>query len=631
MKIFFQNAEALLGGIQEVAAELDFTLADKEQAELTVSVCAVDERILHVTREGKTATITYGDGYARFFRALAILIGKSREGEQRFDLTERPLFETNGAMVDMSRNAVMNLPTLYAMLRKMALMGLNTYQLYVEDTYELSDYPYFGYMRGRYTREELCAIDRYARMLGIEMIPCIQVLGHLTTHLRWAKAGAYRDTASALLVGADETYRLIESMIKTVSECFATRRIHIGMDETHDLGTGAYLDRFGYRERQEIYFAHLERVSEILQKYGMQPMMWSDMFFRLAGKDIPGYEDYCLDVTFTEEYINSVPKHIKQVYWDYYHDDEHFYATNIDKHRLLFGENMMFAGGVWLWSGHCPMYSESLRNSVPALKACRQKGVRDVLATVWLNGSENHLMLSLAGLAWYADFDYRGDFDLLGVKRCFSYACQADYDDLMLCELPEHPHGDRFTVTRVLLYNDPMLGLPDRHFEGLDLREYYRNATRALAGAEERGGIFADGINVVCKLSSLLENKADFGLRLWAAYEQNDRAALASLAKECDVIIEKLTDLRMSHRTAWMNAYKPFGWEVHDIRYGGLLARFDTVRETINAYLGGAIDRIAELEEARLRFDGKADDAAPIDDRFFWMTYTALATAGTLR
>ena len=80
MKIFFENAEALLGGIQEVAAELDFTLADKEQAELTVSVFAVDERILHVTREGKTATITYGDGYARFFRALAILIGKSREG-----------------------------------------------------------------------------------------------------------------------------------------------------------------------------------------------------------------------------------------------------------------------------------------------------------------------------------------------------------------------------------------------------------------------------------------------------------------------------------------------------------------------------------------------------------------------
>ena len=626
MKFYFENSKELLKGIAEVAPELGIELVAKKEADLVVTVDEISERMLNVTLDGSSATVTYGDGYARFFRALAILADAIRSGKSALNVTERPLFATNGAMVDMSRNAVMNVTALKAMLRKMALMGMNSYQLYVEDTYEVEEYPYFGYMRGRYTKDELRDLDAYAASLGIELIPCIQVLGHLATHLRWGATAPYRDTANALLVGAEETYTLIDRMLKTLSECFTTRRVHIGMDETHDLGRGASIDRFGYRDAQKIYFEHLNRVSEIVAKYGFEPMMWSDMFFRLAGKDIPGYEDYCLDVKFTEDFINSVPKHIKQVYWDYYHDSEHFYATNLDKHRLLFGDNIMFAGGVWLWSGHCPLYSESLRNTVPALDACREKGVKDVLATVWLNGAEGMAMLSLAGLAWYADYDYKGKFDIESVKHCFAYSCGANYDDLIKCELPEHPHGDRFSVTRALLYNDPLLGLLDKHFEALDTDTYYKGVTAELNALPTDCGIFSSSIEVIRCLSSLLENKASFGIRLKDAYDRGDRATLAAMAEECDTVIEKLKSLRLAHRTAWMEAYKPFGWETHDIRYGGLISRFDTVKERLAAYLDGTIERIEELEQERLRFDGKTCEAPAIDDRFFWLGYTSIAS-----
>jgi hypothetical protein len=58
-------------------------------------------------------------------------------------------------------------------------------------------------------------------------------------------------------------------MFSTIASCFSTRRIHIGMDETHDLGTGAYLDRNGYRPRQEIFLEHLSRVAQLAEKYGL--------------------------------------------------------------------------------------------------------------------------------------------------------------------------------------------------------------------------------------------------------------------------------------------------------------------------------------------------------------------------
>ena len=53
-----------------------------------------------------------------------------------------------------------------------------------------------------------------------------------------------------------------------------------------------------------------------------------------------------------------------------------------------------------------------------------------------------------------------------------------------------------------------------------------------------------------------------------------------------------------------MTTNKPFGWEVLDIRYGGVLARIDSSIERITDYLDGRINKIEELEQERLYFDG---------------------------
>ena len=70
-------------------------------------------------------------------------------------------------------------------LCQLALMGFNTAYLYMEDTYELPGYPYFGYRRGRYSVAEQKELDDFADALGIELVPCIQTLAHLRTAIRW--------------------------------------------------------------------------------------------------------------------------------------------------------------------------------------------------------------------------------------------------------------------------------------------------------------------------------------------------------------------------------------------------------------------------------------------------------------
>ena len=105
-------------------------------------------------------------------------------------------FNRLGVMLDCSRMAVMNLPTLKKWIDIMADLGYNTLMLYTEDTYEVDNQPYFGYLRGRYSKEELREIDSYAFEKGIELIPAIQTLAHLNNIFRWRP---YRQITTAMI------------------------------------------------------------------------------------------------------------------------------------------------------------------------------------------------------------------------------------------------------------------------------------------------------------------------------------------------------------------------------------------------------------------------------------------------
>ena len=49
-----------------------------------------------------------------------------------------------------------------------------------------------------------------------------------------------------------------------------------------------------------------------------------------------------------------------------------------------------------------------------------------------------------------------------------------------------------------------------------------------------------------------------------------------------------------------MKENKPFGFEVQDIRIGGLIQRLKTAEKRIGEYINGESDCIPELEETRL-------------------------------
>ncbi|MBQ0125366.1 MAG: family 20 glycosylhydrolase, partial [Clostridiales bacterium] len=189
-------------------------------------------------------------------------------------------FDSFGVMLDCSRNAVPNVPELKKFIGIISKMGYNFVMLYTEDTYEVENEPYFGYMRGRYSAKEIRDIDAYCKKLGVELIPCVQTLAHFNAIFRWDAYDDVHDIDDVMLADSDRTYEIIENIFKSLSKEFSSRRVHIGMDEAHKVGLGKYLDIHGYQNRYELLMRHLNKVCDIAKKYGFEPMMWDDMFFR---------------------------------------------------------------------------------------------------------------------------------------------------------------------------------------------------------------------------------------------------------------------------------------------------------------------------------------------------------------
>jgi hypothetical protein len=248
-------------------------------------------------------------------------------------------------------------------VKVMASLGFNALLLYMEDTYEIPEYPRFGYARGRYTQAELREIDAFADGLGIEIIPCIQTLGHMAQYLRWNEAADVRDTEGVLLCGEEKTYHLIDAMLCAMRGAFKSCRIHIGMDETFDLGLGVYLQRNGYQNRFDVMTVHLKRVLGLCEKYGFTPMMWSDMFFRLYSDTGAGFEP---NAQLPAEKRALIPD-VELVYWDYYRTDGAAYEAIMNAHKKM-GKKTLFAGGIWTWGRALPDVSFTFDSMKPALE-----------------------------------------------------------------------------------------------------------------------------------------------------------------------------------------------------------------------------------------------------------------------
>lgn len=581
----------LITPLQILADRYHFTLGTEGKV-LEYIPCT--ENILEVSHSNEAIRIT-APTLPAFFRAVGMAVQAEQNHTPLQSFRETIWFDFNGLMLDCSRNGVVSVSYAKQLIEQLAIMGHTVFLLYMEDVYEVNGEPYFGYMRGRYSKRELKELDDYAFQFGIELIPCIQTLAHLNQFLSWPSIyNAYADIDDILNVGSPAVNSLLKRMIQSLSECFRSNRIHIGMDEAYHLGRGRYADENGWQTKRQIMAKHLDFMVSLCQTYGLRPIIWDDMFFHYSSDTDP----------------IRIPDGIDVMYWDYYNNTEKHYEENFNI-RSSVVKHMMFAGGAWKWTGYAPHHSKTLASANASLSVCKQKGVREVIATSWADdGCECPISACLFGCVLFSEHQYHEQYDPIRFQSRLKFITGMDYELFMKQEqfdiLPSFKNkACTVTPSKYLFYEDPLCSLFVSHSIGIidDLTDHYEQLANffAKAAESEDDAILKSSHEFYRAFGDVMCLKWNLGLNIWQAYQQKNREAIASIIENQIVpLIPRMERLAEMRRLEWYQTNKSCGFEVLDQRMGAIIQRLKTSETILKHYLSGYLESIPELEENRI-------------------------------
>ncbi len=601
-KLFIQSASLpaeLKKGIAQITDLYPMRFTENSRG-LSVSfrkISSDHEGYLDISNTKGETVITY-DSKSSAFRALGILLGQTASDTLK-NITEHTDFSMLGIMIDASRNGVTSIPALKQILSRLALMGINVCMMYAEDTYEIPGEPFFGYMRGAYTKAEMKEADQFAFNLGIEMFPCIQTLAHLEQILKWPVYKELQDTDYILMPEDPKTYRLIGKMIKASSAPFRSSRIHIGMDEAWALGQGRYKDRHGEVRRFDIMNRHLNKVRSLCRKLKLDPMIWSDMYFRLGSKNGQYYE---WDWKVPRDVIKDIPRDVQLVYWDYYHCEYEFYTKMIERHRKL-GSEPLVAPGAWTWNHFWASVPFAENTLSPCMRACRDQKIREVFITAWGDdGMECDLFSALPACQYFAEYGYNSTVSRKKLESNFRGSCNSSYAAWRKASYIDYPPEQKkpeetnLNASKFLLYDDIFLGLWSKQLRHGRIEQHYGKLAEYLS-TEAKTTPESARLKFPAQLARVISRKITLRDKLVQAYRENKKSRLSKLLDQDVKQLRKDVDtLWKTHRDMWLSTYKPFGLEVIEMRYGVIRTRLESLSDRLQHYLGGKIDSIPEFE-----------------------------------
>lgn len=497
------------------------------------------------------------------------------------------------ASVDVSRNGVLKISELKKFIDILPKMGYNSLILYNEDLFELPGYPMFGYMRGKYTINDLKDLVAYGEERGITLIPCIEVLGHIEHIFRWEDFSDIRDNRDLLLVDEPKTYEFIETMMRTMREIYKTDYIALGCDEAWSLGLGRYIKKFGYDDPKQIFKRHLKRCVDLAHKYGFTPKLSGDMFFRYAGEQYSDNPDI-----ITPEIADLFPENAVFGYWDYF--SPRHTIENMLKSAKRFGAPVAFTCSVLSWTGFTPHNHRAFDVLTKSLIPCVEQDIDIISVTFWGDdGAECSLWSNLPAF-FYAAQLAKGETDVELIKKRFFEVFGLDFDDFAKLDYPADYCGElnRFDSCKPAIYSDPFMGFFDDLLASEKIsKQRFLDHAEELFNLEKNMGEYSYLFNYSAKLCLLMAVKFDLGVRTRKAYKENNKAELLEILKDYDLCIERLEDFYTSFKSVWFKEKKGNGFEVQAMRLGGLKQRLTDCKERLLDFIEGRIEIIEELEE----------------------------------
>lgn len=299
-------------------------------------------------------------------------------------ITDWPNFKLRGWQDDISRGPIVTMDYLKRLILQMAECKINFFSLYTEHTFRTESHPDVAPIEA-FTADEIKELEAFCKPYHIQIIGNQQCFAHFEEILKNPFYDDIADAPDNVNPGTEKTYAFLEDLIKEEAESYSHPLFNINCDETESLGSGkakAYVDSIG---STTAYYKHINRVNQIVKKYGKRAMMWGDIAD--AHPDI----------------LENLDKDIILIAWSYAARDsfdeflEPYVASG---HEFMVAPGCSMSGWVW------PYYHD-LTSDIPHL--CRdgyRKGAFGVMNTSWDDFGESQINTALYGLALGAEMSW---------------------------------------------------------------------------------------------------------------------------------------------------------------------------------------------------------------------------------
>lgn len=477
--------------------------------------------------------------------------------------------------LDVSRNALYKVSSLKKLLAQMAALGYTELYLYMEDVYEVVNHPAIGYMRGRYSIEELKEVVLFGRDLGLDVIPCIQTLGHFEQIFHYNYYKDIKDGIANLMVDHEKTYQLIESMLVSLRQAFSTSKIALGMDEVHSLGRGGRIDVFGYEAQPSQFIRHLNKVVDLCKKHGFDaPMIWSDMLIKMHAKSYT-YRD--TDVTLDPNIINQLPKDITLCYWDYDTTDKAFLEEMMQVHKR-FSRKLMMASGLRAYFVSYYDHEHSNKNMQAMLDVTASNQIETHLLTIWKDdGAYCNPTSYLYGVERLAAMAYESTLTVALFTCVFG---QKDAPMLTLGKL-----GQLNQAPTSLLFDDPLQGIYMNN-EMQKNPTFFEDTIQGIQTLiEEVHSLPRDEFTEEALLYlTLIKDKTLLREKLITHYQSSSYHEALTLLPFVDALKQTLLQYEQAFRKTWLMTFKPYGLDVMQERFGYVYFRLEETKRVIKEW-----------------------------------------------
>lgn len=513
------------------------------------------------------------------------------------EVRDWPALAYRGLMMDFSHGQLLRVSEIERQIDLLARFKANQYYFYTEASIAYAGYEAVNPGAARYTREEVRQVIEYARQRHMDVVPCMELYGHMHDLFRVEKFAdlglpRYGDEFDPR---NPRVLAVLDDWVAQTARLFPSPWYHVGFDEPWSLGKiGTEPGKDPFKTFMDV----LGHVASEAQKHGKRLIFWADI---MQGAST---------LSNHPELINQLPGGVVAAPWIYEARTNYTaFVEPLAKAKVP----TMVAPAVWNWNEIFPDYHRSFVNINGLAATGRKFHTLGILNTAWTDCAQTIYRQSLPGLALGAVAGWQSD--LVDTNTFFSDYCAQMYAPAVAAEVApaleelstveEMLEKTLANTTQHAFWGDPLepgrLARMEAHREELHRARLLAESAlervqRAMHLAPQDPTL--NSLFLAARLFDYLCMKHLYTVE-WAGYfrdlQKDPKPELVTLligiqmnAQDHGMLAdlrETISDLREPYRQAWLEESTPY-------RLQSALNRFDAEWDYWQAVQRGVVDNV---------------------------------------